>query len=211
MSAGKRRLPNPATAMSATGMVAGLAALAISLSGIAGAASKGTVTRSDLAPGSVTARALARGAVHPKALADSSVISSKLRTGAVNKRVIKKGAVTPPAIAANAVTAGAIAPGSVYAGALAPRTLHVTSIGDLDVVAENGTWTAGDTGIAFCEPGEALLGTGFAMPDPGNREVSWLQVLPVLPSTGTGDAVNARYASNSGGTSEGQVVAICLK
>lgn len=43
----------------------------------------------------------------------------------------------------------------------------------------------------------------------GNREVSWLQVLPFL--SGTGDGVNARYASNSGGTSEGQVVALCLK
>ncbi|MDX6634359.1 MAG: hypothetical protein QOF06_562 [Solirubrobacterales bacterium] len=85
----------------------------------------------------------------------------------------------------------------------------MTSIGDLDAVAENGTWTAGDTGIASCGPGEALLGTGLGMPQPGNRELSWLQVLPVLASTG--DAVNARYASNSGGTSEGQVVAICLK
>lgn len=85
----------------------------------------------------------------------------------------------------------------------------MTSIKDLDGVASNPDWTAGDTGIASCGPGEALLGTGFAMPQPGNRQVSWLQVLPIL--AGTGDAVNARYASNSGGTSEGQVVAICLK
>lgn len=197
--------------MSAIGMVAGLAALAISLSGVAGAAPERqrAITRSDLAPGSVTARALAPGAVHAQALAASSVTSPKLRTGAVNKRVLRKGAVTPAAIAANAVTAGAIAPGSIYAGALGQRTLHVTSIGDLDAVASNPDWTAGDTGIANCGPGEALLGTGFAMPQPGNRQVSWLQVLPVL--AGTGDAVNARYASNSGGTSEGQVVAICLK
>ena len=197
--------------MSAIGMVAGLAALAISLSGIAGAASERqrAITRGDLAPGSVTARALAPGAVHAKALAASSVTSPKLRTGAVNRRVLKKGAVTPAAIADNAVTAGAIAPGSIYAGALGQRTLHVTSIKDLDAVASNPDWTAGDSGVATCGPGEALLGTGFAMPQPGNRQVSWLQVLPVL--AGTGDAVNARYASNSGGSSEGQVVAICLK
>ena len=190
-----------ATVMSAIAMVAGLSALVISLSGVADAGSDrgGLITRKDLAPGSVTA----------KALAHSSVTSPKLKAGAVNKRVLKKGSVTGAALAPNAVTAGALAPGAVYAGALGPRSLHVTSIKDLDQVAENGTWTAGDTGVAMCGPGEALLGTGFAMPQPGNREVSWLQVLPFL--AGTGEGVNARYASNSGGSSEGQVVALCLK
>jgi hypothetical protein len=79
----------------------------------------------------------------------------------------------------------------------------------LDQVAENGTWTAGNNGAALCSQGEALLGTGFAMPQPGNREVAWIEALPVL--TPTGDGVKGRYTSNSGGTSEGQVVALCLK
>jgi hypothetical protein len=137
-----------------------------------------------------------------------SCTTPKLAKDAVNRRVLKKGSVTSRAIAANAVTAGALAPGSVYGGALGKRTLQVTAMKDLDQVAENGTWTAGDTASAVCGPGEALIGTGFAMNQPGNREVSWLQALPVL--SGTGDSVSGRFASNSGGTAEGEVIAICL-
>jgi hypothetical protein len=136
------------------------------------------------------------------------VTTPKLAKDAVNRRVLKKGAVTARAIAANAVTAGAIAPGSVYGGALGKRTLHMTPIKDADDVASNPEWTAGDTGSALCGPGEALIGTGFAMTEPGNREVTWLQALPVL--SGTGDSVSGRFASNSGGTAEGQIVAVCL-
>lgn len=205
------RRPRAATVMSAIAMAAALAALAVSLSGIAGAASKraALVERGDIAPNAVTSRAIGPGAVHAKDLAASAVTSPKLRTGAVNRRVLKQGSVTPDAIAPDAVTAGAIAPGSVYGGALGPRTLHVTSVKDLDQVAENGTWTAGDTGTSMCGPGEVLLGTGFAMPQPGNREIAWIEMLPFLTPTGNG--VNGRYTSNSGGTSEGQVVALCLK
>jgi hypothetical protein len=209
-AAGPRR-PSAATTMSAIAMVAALAALAISLSGIAGAASKHSrlVKRGDIAPGAVTSRAIGPGAVHAKDLAASAVTSPKLRTGAVNRRVLKRESVTANAIAPDAVTAGAIAPGSVYGGALGPRTLHVTSISDLDTVASNPEWTAGNNGVSVCSQGEALLGTGFAMPQPGNREVAWIEVLPYL--TPIGDGVKGRYTSNSGGTSEGQVVALCLK
>jgi hypothetical protein len=205
------RRPGAATVMSAIAMLAALAALAVSLSGIAGAAPShpALVKRGEIAPGAVTARNLAPGAVHAKALAASAVTSPKLRTGAVNKRVLKNESVTAAAIAPDAVTAGAIAPGSVYGGALGPRTLHVTAVKDLDQVAENGTWTGGDTGTSVCGTGEVLLGTGFAMPRPGNSEVAWVEVLPFLASTGEG--VKGRYASNSGGTSEGQVVALCLR
>jgi hypothetical protein len=202
--------PSAGTVMGAIGMAAGLLALAISLSGVAGAVSSGgrLVHRGDLARGAVTAKALAPGAVHARAIAGSAVTTPKLAKEAVNRRVLKKGSVTARAIAANAVMAGAIAPGSVYGGALGKRTLHVTPIKDLDDVAENGTWTAGDTGSALCGPGEALIGTGFAMNQPGNREVTWLQALPVL--SGTGDSVSGRFASNSGGMAEGEVVALCL-
>lgn len=208
---GFRRRPGAATVMSAIAMTAALAALAVSLSGIAGAASRsaGLVKRGDIAPNAVTSRAIAPGAIHAKDLAASAVTSPKLRTGAVNKRVLKKGSVSTNAIAPDAVTAGAIAPGSVYGGALGPRTLHAVTINDLDQVAENGTWTAGNNGAVLCSQGEALLGTGFAMPQPGNREVAWIEALPYL--TPIGDGVKGRYVSNSGGTSEGQVVALCLK
>lgn len=202
--------PSAGTVMGAIGMAAGLVALAVSLSGVAGAVSSGgrLVHKGDLARGAVTAKALALGAVHARAIAGSAVTTPKLAKDAVNRRVLKKGSVTPRAIAASAVTAGAIAPGSVYGGALGKRTLHVATMKDLDQVAENGTWTAGDTASALCGPGEALIGTGFAMTQPGNREVTWLQALPVL--SGTGDSVSGRFASNSGGTAEGEVIAICL-
>jgi len=197
--------------MGAIGMAAGLIALAISLSGVAGAVSGGggrLVKKGEIARGAVTARALAPGAVHARAIAGSAVTTAKLADEAVNRRILKKGSVTARAIASNAVTAGAIAPGSIYGGALAKRTLHVAAAKDLDQVAENGTWTASDTMNALCGPGEVLLGTGFAMVQPGNREVSWLQALPVL--SGTGDSVSGRFSSNSGGSAEGEIVALCL-
>jgi hypothetical protein len=202
--------PNAGTIMGAIGMAAGIVALAVSLSGVAGAVSSSghLVKKGDIAKGAVTAKALARGAVHARALAGSAVTTPKLADEAVNRRVLKTGSVTVRAISPNAVTAGAIAPGSIYGGALAKRTLHVTVIKDLDQVAENGTWTGSDGANALCGPGEALLGTGFAMTQPGNREVSWLQALPVL--SGTGDSVSGRFASNSGGSAEGEIVALCL-
>ncbi|HET8955097.1 MAG TPA: hypothetical protein VFN18_05510 [Solirubrobacterales bacterium] len=196
--------------MGAIGMTAGILALAVSLSGVAGAVSSGggLIRKGDIARGAVTAKALAPGAGHARAIAGSAVTTPKLDDDAVNRRVLKKGSVTARALAPNAVTAGAVAPGSIYGGALAKRTLHVTSIKDADAVASNPEWTAGDTGSALCGPGEVLMGTGFAMVQPGNREVSWLQALPVL--SGTGDSVSGRFASNSGGSAEGQIVALCL-
>jgi hypothetical protein len=196
--------------MGAIGMAAGIVALAVSLSGVAGAVSNNgrLVKKGDIAKGAVTAKALAPGAVHARALAGSAVTTPKLADESVNKRVLKNGSVTVRAIAPNAVTAGAIAPGSIYGGALAKRTLHVTPLKDADAVASNPEWTAGDTASSLCGPGEALLGTGFAMTQPGNREVAWLQALPVL--SGTGDSVSGRFASNSGGSAEGEIVALCL-
>ena len=158
----------------------------------------GAVTAKALAPGAVHAKALSPGAVHPKALAGGAVTSASIADGAVNNRtlaggavgsqnladgavigrVLAKGSVTPAAIASDAVTAPAIAPGSVYGGALTTETVRVTSIGDLDGVAENGTWTASNTEVVLCSPGERLLGTGFLMNEPGNREVSWLRAAP---------------------------------
>jgi hypothetical protein len=55
-----------------------------------------------------------------------------------------------------------------------------------------------------------LLGSGFMFTQPGNREVTWLEAAPFLsPSTGSG--VKGRISSNSGGSAEGQVMAICLR
>jgi hypothetical protein len=193
------------------GTAMGFLALVIALGGVATAEPGRTVVkRGDIAPGAVTARALAPGAIHAKALARGAVNSRKLADGAVNQRVLAKGAVTVRTLAPGAVTASAIAPGSIYGAALGPQSIKVKAIADLDEVAENGTWTASNSEVALCAPGEALLGTGFLATRPGNREVSWLEATPFLsPSTGSG--VKGRISSNSGGSAEGQIMAICLK
>ncbi len=201
--------PSAGTVLGSIGALLGLIALVISLSSSADAASQGHQIRaSELAPGSVTAKAIAPGAVHAKALAKSAVTAKKLADGAVNRRVLAKGAVIASTIADDAVTKAAIAPGSVYGGALAGETIRLTPITDIDAVAENGMWTAGNTEVALCSPGEALLGTGFAFTEPGNREVTFLQASPFLSASGSG--VSGRIASNSGGTAKAQVMAICL-
>jgi hypothetical protein len=123
-----------------------------------------------------------------------------------------EGRVLARAIAPDAVTAEALAPGSVYGGALGAETLHQTPIKDVDEVAENGKWTAGNTEVAICGPGEALLAPGFFFASPGNREVGWLEARPFLTTGGSsGNGVSGRITSNSGGSAEGVIMALCLK
>jgi len=188
-----------------------LAALIVSLSSSASARSNSTLVRKgDIAPGAVTAKALAPSAVRAKALAKGAVHTKNLSKGAVNAKALAKGAVGADAIAPNAVTAAAIAPGSVYGGALGPQTIHTAPIPDADTVAENGTWTASNTEIAYCGLGERLLSGSFAFTEPGNREVSFLQVRPFI-NTSSPSGVSGRIASNSGGAAVGEIGAVCLK
>jgi hypothetical protein len=201
--------PTPGAILGAIGAVLGLIALIVSLSSAADASPQGRLVRaSEIAPGAVTATKLANGAVTAKAIKAGAVTSKKLANESVNRRVIRKEAVTSNGLAADSVTRVAIAPGSVYSGALVPESIHVTPIADLDQVAENGAWTASNTEAAMCGAGEALLGTGFAFTEPGNREVAFLQALPVLAPTGNG--VTGRITSNSGGVAKAEVVAVCL-
>jgi hypothetical protein len=193
------RRPSAGTILGAIGAVAGLVALIVSLSANADAAANRKIQADEIAKGAVTARALRNGSVHSSAIAKSAVTAKKL----------KKGAVTEAALGNDAVTARILAPGSVYGGALGAISIRSTPIADLDQVAENGMWTAGNTEAVVCGPGEVLLGTGFAFTEPGNKEVTWLQAAPFL--SGTGNGVAGRFASNSGGTAKGQVMAICLQ
>lgn len=193
------------------GAVMGFLALVVALGGVATAEPNRTVIkRGDIAPGAVTAKTLAKGAVKAKAIARGAVNSRKLADGAVNRRVLAKEAVTARSLAPSAVTSAAIAPGSVYGAALGQISIKATPITDIDEVAANPEWTAGNSEVALCAPGEALLGTGFLFTNPGNRQVTWLEATPFLsPSTGSG--VKGRFASNSGGSATGQIMAICLK
>jgi hypothetical protein len=201
--------PTPGTILGAIGAVLGLVALIVSLSSAADASPQGRLVRSsEIAPGAVTATKLANGAVTAKAIKAGAVTSKKMANESVNRRVLRKEAVTANGIAPDSVTRVAIAPGSVYSGALVPETIHVTPIADLDAVAHNGEWTASNTEAAMCGQGEALLGTGFAVTEPGTREVGFLQALPVLAPTGNG--VTGRITSDSGGSAKAEVVAICL-
>jgi len=206
-------------------LLVALIAVVISLTSGAAAAPQGAkhkhhkITAAQLAPGSVTTQAIAHGAVTAGKIKPSAIISSKLAKGSVTSdaiarssvtaEAIAKGSVTALAISDDAVTKSAIAPGSVYGGALAPQTIHVTPIADKDAVAENGMWTTSDTQTALCGPGEALLGGGFIFTNPGNREVSFTRSQPflggALPSGMAGE-----ITSNSGGTSQGQIIALCL-
>ena len=128
----------------------------------------------------------ARNAVHSKALAKE----------AVNRRILRKEAALARAIAPAAVTADAIAPGSIHGGALGTETLHTVPITDIDEVAENGKWTAGNTEDALCGPGEALLAPGFVFTNPGNREVAWLEARPFLTTDGSSaNGVSGRITS----------------
>ncbi len=198
------------TALGAVGAVLGMAALIVSLVGNANALSGSTrVQKGDIAPGAVTAKALAKGSVHARALAKNAVKPKNLSKEVVTARALAKAAVTAEALGENSVTASAIAPGSVYGGALGTQTIHTVPITDLDVVAENGTWTASNTETALCGVGERLLGAGFAFSNPGNREVAFLQAHPFVNASSSG--VSGRITSNSGGSAVGEVVALCLK
>jgi hypothetical protein len=212
--------PSFGTVAGSISIVLSFAALIVALSGSADARSSHLIVRKgDIARGAVTARSLARGAVHTNALAAGAVKAKALAADAVGSSALAKGSVTPDALAHDSVDAGAladgsvtavaIAPGSVYGAALGAETVHIVPIADLDAVAENGTWTASNTEVASCSPGEHLLDGGFAFTNPGNREVAFLQALPF--STGSTSGVSGRITSNSGGSAAAEVVALCLK
>lgn len=214
------RHPSVATALAGIAALLSLAALIVSLSSSASAGpSNNLVRKGDIVAGAVTAKALARGAVHPKALAKGSVNSKALAGGAVNASKLAKASVTAASLASNSVTsdaladnsvtAVAIAPGSVYGAALGAQTIHATPIADLDEVASNPEWTASNSENAVCSPGERLLMGGFNFSNPGNREVSFLQVRPFISAAANG--VSGRISSNSGGSAVGEVLAVCLK
>jgi hypothetical protein len=220
MHTSELRHPSPGTIMGFLALIISLMALAVALSGIADAARHVyVVKKGDIAPGAVTAKTLAHGAVHPKALAKGAVTSPKIAAGAVDTPGLAKGAVTanalghgavtPPALADDSVTSSAIAPKSVYGGALGDETIHTATIKDQDEIASNPTWTASSTGAAICGTGERLLQGGLNFINPGNREVSFIEALPVLnPNT---NAFVGAFSSNSGGSAEAQVIAACLK
>jgi mRNA-degrading endonuclease toxin of MazEF toxin-antitoxin module len=180
------------------GTVLGFTALVVAVVGNANASPTHVVVkRGDLAPGAVTAKAIAPGAV----------TSKKLAKGAVTAKKLGKGAVRAAAIGPDAVTAAAIAPGSVYGGALGETTVHTAPMADLDQVAANPEWTSGNSQPVACAPGEKLLGGGFGFTNPGNREATFLQMLPSPSANG----VLGLMATNSGGTAAGEIVALCLK
>jgi hypothetical protein len=220
MGTSELRHLSPATVMSALALVFSFAAFVVVVSGNADAARHvNVVKKGDIAPGAVTAKTLARGAVHPKALAKGAVTSPKIKVGAVDTAALAKGAVTaaalghgavtPPALAEDSVTSTALAPKSVYAGSLGEETIHTAVIKDQDEVAENPIWTASSTGVAICGAGERLMQGGFNFTNLGNRQVSFLEALPILnPST---NAFKGAFASNSGGSAEAQLTAYCLK
>lgn len=218
MHTSELRHPSPATVMSALALVFSLAAFVVVVSGNADAARHAFVKKGDIAPGAVTAKTLAHGAVHPKALAKGAVIAPKIKAGAVNAGALAKGAVTANALARSSVTASALAedsvtstalaPKSVYGAALGDETVHTATIKDQDEIAANPDWTASSTGVAICKPGERVMQTGFNFTNLGNRQVSFLEVLPILnPST---NGLKGAFASNSGGTAEAQITAYCL-
>lgn len=220
-------MTNDMTIRRNTGTILGMAALAVAIAalvvavvGSADAASHRIVVRKgQLAPGSVTAKALARGAVHPKALAKAAVHSKALAKGAVNSAAIAGGAVNSDALAngavgtaalaADAVTAAQIAPGSVYGGALGKISVQTKTIADLDTTAANIEWTTSNTEVALCGPGERVIGGGFTFTNPGNREVGWLQALPI--QNGETQGITGRFTSNAGGAAVGEIAAVCLK
>jgi hypothetical protein len=205
--------------MAAFAAAMSLVAVAISLSGVATASQKVLVRKGDIAPGAVTPKSIQKGAVTTAKLQKGAVTSGKLgassvtgpalANGSVTGAKLGNGSVTPPAIAADAVTAPAIAPGSVYGGSLGAETVVTKPISDLDAIAHNGEWTASNVEAALCGTGEALLGTGFAMTNPGNGQASWLEALPVINAETRG--VLGRISTDSGGTAGGEIVAICLK
>lgn len=210
MSEVRRVRSDRPTIIATAALVVAIAALVAAIGGIAGAAPgktvvrkvvvrKGMVHRGEIAPGAVTAKAIAHGAVS----------ANKIRKEAVTTAKLAKASVTPEAIAADAVTATAIAPGAVYGGALGPESVVTKPITDLDNDPHNGEWTPSTAESALCGEGEVLLGGGFSLANPNNGQALWLQALPVV-NGGTKGLVG-RIESDSGGTANAVVAAICLK
>jgi hypothetical protein len=211
MSEVRGRRPDRATIIATAALVVAIAALVAAVGGIAGAAPGKTVVRKVVAvrKGLVHRGEIAPGAVTNKTLAHGAVSANKIRKEAITAPKLAKASVGPETIAADAVTAGAIAPGSVYGGALGQETVVTKPIADIDKDPHNGEWTPSNGESALCGEGEALMGTGFSSPNPNNGQALWLEALPV--ANGSTKGVVGRIESDSGGTANGVVAAVCLK
>lgn len=167
-------------------LVLSMITLFVALTSTAGALSgTGKVQRGDLAKHSVTARALAPGAVKKRALTNRSVTTRKL--------------------ANDAVTEPKLAHFSVGAFALGDTTTVSAPIPDVDTVEGNPTWTTSPVVPAVCPPGSTLLGGGVSIADG-----STFHQVAVQTSAPAGDRWEGAISTNTGGTAQGRVYAICL-
>lgn len=179
------------------GTILGFTALVVAVAGNAGASPHRTVRRGDIAPEAVTAKALANGSVTSKKLAKHAVTARKLHEGAGHDGIAR----------------ACRGDGRGDRAGLGPRrgpwedTVHATPIPDRDQIAANPEWTASNSERVLCAPGERLLSPGFGFTNIGNREATFLQVLPSASANG----VLGLMATNSGGTAAGEIEAFCLK
>ena len=191
------------------GLLLGLVAVVISLSGIADASSSHghKITANQLAPNAVTAKAIKRGAVGPKALRKYAVNSRALADNAVNKRILAKESVIARALAPDAVSAAAIAPAPSTAVPSQPSrsTSRRSPISTPSRRIPNGR-------RATPKPRSALRGKPcrhrlhvHRIRQPRGR---LLRAAPFLAAGGNG--VTGEITSNSGGTAKAQIMAICL-
>jgi hypothetical protein len=205
---GTNRLRRPSV-----GAILGLLALIIAVAGNTDAFSaKKTVVivhKGEIAKGAVTAKSLAPSAVRGGAIASGAVHARALAAGAVGAAAIGSGVVGSSAIAPDAVTAGTIAPGSIYGGALGAVTIHGAPIADSDETADLSTWSASNTVLAACAPGEHVISGGVVVTNAGNRRVGIIQSAPSV--NGNSQGWIGQITSDAGGTAIAEVQALCLK
>ena len=196
------------------GVVLGLIAIVIALSGTAFAVSKNSVGTSQLKAKAVHTSDIANGAVTTKKIKNDAVTGAKVNESTLGT-VPSADSARPNGPASGDLTGSypnpQIKAGAVGATQLGQIVTHVNQGSILDVTA-NGAWTSSGNITASCDAGERLLGAAAHFDGGGTS--SNFAVQDITPDFTT-NSVTGEGISDTGGGIANQVnfivTAICLK
>ncbi len=172
-------------------IVINLIALSIVLGGQAFALpGRHVVKKGDFAAGAVTAR--------------------NLRSGVVHTKTLRRGAVGEVALRNRSIVGRMIRPGAVSGLTLAGVESFVAGIPDADPagpMGADGNWTSSSATVA-CQPGGKLFSGGVSISGPSNGRGF---VQSTFPSSTDAVSWIGEISTDTGGTSPGHLLALCLK
>lgn len=138
-----------------------------------------------------------------------AVTARNLRAGVVHTKTLRRGAVGEAALRNHSVVGRAIRPGAVSGLTLAGVEAVVAQVPDADPIDDGGdfSWTSAGATVS-CQPGGKLFSGGVSISGPNNGRGF---VQSTFPSSTDAVTWLGAISTDTGGTSPGHLLALCLK